>query len=74
MQLRLRSGGRTIKLPVADAIPYAKPTGRRGVKAPLAFVPAGTAIDTANASGKIVVREAACGGASQRRPCSRCPS
>jgi hypothetical protein len=65
VQLRLRSGGRTIKLPVADAIPYAKPTGRRGVKAPLAFVPAGTAIDTANASGKIVVREAPAGSVQQ---------
>ncbi|MEA2386614.1 MAG: hypothetical protein QOJ22_788, partial [Thermoleophilaceae bacterium] len=39
--------------------------GRKGVKAPLAFVPAGTAIDTANASGKIVVREAPAGSIQQ---------
>jgi hypothetical protein len=64
-RLQLRIGRRKIKLPVADAIPYAKPTGRRGVTAPLAFVPAGTAIDTANSSGKIVVREAPAGSVQQ---------
>jgi hypothetical protein len=64
-RLQLRIGRRKIKLPVADAIPYAKPTGRRGVTAPLAFVPAGTALDTANSSGKIVVREAPAGSVQQ---------
>jgi hypothetical protein len=63
--LALRVGGRTRKLPVAAPVPYSKPTGRRGVSAPLAFVPAGTAIDTANASGKIVVREAPAGSIQQ---------
>jgi hypothetical protein len=60
-RLTMRVGGRTTPLPVADAIPYSKPTGRRGVTAPLVVVPPGTAIDTANASGKIVVREADAG-------------
>jgi hypothetical protein len=63
--LELRVGGRTRKLPVASAVPYSKPTGRRGVSAPLAFVAAGTKIDTANSSGKIVVREAPAGSVQQ---------
>jgi hypothetical protein len=60
-RLSMRVGKRTVRLPVADAIPYAKPTGGRAVSAPLAVVPAGTAIDTANAAGRIVVREADAG-------------
>ncbi|MEA2421072.1 MAG: hypothetical protein QOF55_171 [Thermoleophilaceae bacterium] len=64
-RLELRSGKRTTRLAVADAIPNAKPTGKRGVRAPLAVVPAGTPIDTANASGKIVVRDAPAGSVQQ---------
>jgi hypothetical protein len=64
-RLSVRVGPQTIRLPVADAIPYSKPTGARGVTAPLVVVPAGTAIDTANASGKIVVREANAGSVPQ---------
>jgi hypothetical protein len=63
--LRLSVGGKARKLAVAGPVPYSKPTGRRGVSAPLAFVPAGTAIDTANSSGKIVVREAPAGSVQQ---------
>src|SRR3954466_4557341 len=63
--LQLRLDGKTRKLAVAGPVPYSKPTGRRGIKAPLAFVPAGTAIDTANASGRIVVREAPAGSVQQ---------
>src|SRR4051812_20691368 len=63
--LQLRVGGRTRKLAVAGPVPYSKPTGRKGVSAPLAFVPAGTAIETANAGGKIVVREAPAGSIQQ---------
>jgi hypothetical protein len=63
--LQLRTGKKTRRLAVAGAVPYSKPTGRRGVRAPLAFVPAGTAIETANASGKIVVREAPAGSIQQ---------
>jgi hypothetical protein len=60
-RLSMRVGKRTIRLPIADAIPYAKPTGRHDVQAPLAVVPTGTAIDASNAGGKIVVREANAG-------------
>src|SRR4051812_8435049 len=63
--LQLRVGGKTRRLAVAGPVPYSKPTGRKGVKAPLAFVPTGTAIDTANAAGKIVVREAPAGSVQQ---------
>jgi hypothetical protein len=63
--LELRVGRKTRRLAVAGPVPYSKPTGRRGVTAPLAFVPTGTAIDTANASGKIVVREAPAGSVQQ---------
>jgi hypothetical protein len=64
-ELRLTAGGKTRKLLVAGPVPYSKPTSRKGVKAPLAFVPAGTAIDTANSGGKIVVREAPAGSIQQ---------
>jgi hypothetical protein len=65
-RLELRGAGkRPIKLAVAGPVPYSKPTGKRGVSAPLAFVPTGTAIDTANAAGKIVVREAPAGSVQQ---------
>jgi hypothetical protein len=60
-RLSMRVGRRTIKLPIADAIPYSKATGGHDVSAPLTIVPPGTAIDTANASGRIVVREANAG-------------
>jgi hypothetical protein len=63
--LQLRVGKTTRRLAVAGPVPYSKPTGRRGVSAPLAFVPAGTAIDTANSSGRIVVREAPAGSIQQ---------
>jgi hypothetical protein len=60
-RLELTAGGKTRRLLVAGPIPYAKPTGRKGVSAPLAVVPEGTPIDTANSSGKIVVRPAPAG-------------
>src|SRR4051812_26977219 len=63
--LQLRVGRKTRRLLVAGAVPYSKPTSRKGVRAPLAFVPAGTAIDTANSSGKIIVREAPAGSIQQ---------
>ena len=63
--LQLKAGGKTRRLLVAGAIPYSKATGRKGTTAPLAVVPAGTKIDTANASGKIVVREAPAGSVQQ---------
>src|SRR4051794_800097 len=63
--LELRVGRTKRRLAVAAPVPYSKPTGRRGVTAPLAFVPSGTAIDTANSSGRIVVREAPAGSVQQ---------
>jgi hypothetical protein len=63
--LQLKTGKKTRRVLVAGAIPYAKATGRKGTSAPLAVVPAGTKIDTANAGGKIVVREAPAGSIQQ---------
>jgi hypothetical protein len=63
--LQLRVGKKRRTLAVAGPVPYSKPTGRKGITAPLAFVPTGTAIDTANAAGKIVVREAPAGSVQQ---------
>jgi hypothetical protein len=59
--LVLRAGGRSVALPVAAPVPYARATGQRGVTAPLAFVPDGEAISAGNAAGKIVVRNAPAG-------------
>lgn len=63
--LKLTAGGKTRRLLVAGPVPYSKPTGKKGVTAPIAFVPSGTRIDTANAGGKIVVREAPAGSIQQ---------
>ncbi len=60
-RLQMGSGKKRINLPIANAVPYSKSTGRRGVSAPLVPVPAGQPITTANSSGKIVVREAPAG-------------
>jgi hypothetical protein len=59
--LSIRAGGRTIALPVAAPVPYAKPTGRAGSTAPLVAIPDNEAITAANAKGKIVVRPAPAG-------------
>jgi hypothetical protein len=59
--LRITTGGVTTTLPIADAIPYTKPTGPDGVTAPLAIVPPEESITADNAAGKIVVREAPAG-------------
>ncbi len=53
------------KLSVAGPVPYSKPTGRRGVQAPLAFVPDGEPITAENSSGKIVLRNAPPGAIQQ---------
>jgi hypothetical protein len=44
-------------LPVAGPVPYAEPTAAAGVTAPLVFLPTGVPITSANAAGKIVVRD-----------------
>lgn len=60
-RLRIRVGTGWTTLPVADAIPYSKPTGSTGVTAPLTVIPDSQPITTANAGGRIVVREADAG-------------
>jgi hypothetical protein len=45
------------KLPVAGPVPYSEPTPKRGVTAPMSFIPADEEITAANAAGKIVVRD-----------------
>jgi hypothetical protein len=55
----LRADGIPLKL--SGPVPYAKRTPRRGVMAPLTEVPTGTAIDSTDVRGKIIVRDAAPG-------------
>jgi hypothetical protein len=50
-----------VSLPVAGAVPYARPTGGGGVRGRLLSVPAGTAISSTDVAGAIVVRPAATG-------------
>ena len=59
--LVMHAGGRTVRLPVAGPVPYSKPTGSPGARAPLAFVPDDQRISAANSAGKIVVRPAPAG-------------
>ena len=49
--------GLLLPVPVSGAVPYALPTPADGVQAPLVYVPAGTAISAANATGKLVLRD-----------------
>ncbi len=60
-KLTMTAGGKTMRLPVAGSIPYAAPTGKRGVTAPLVRVPSDQTISAANAAGRIVVRPAPAG-------------
>lgn len=60
-RLSLHVDGRTTTVPIADAIPYSHPTGRRGVSAPLTYVPSDQQITPANAARRIVVRDAPAG-------------
>lgn len=45
------------RLRVASPVPYSKPTGGEGVRAPLTYVPTDTAISEQNARGRLVVRD-----------------
>jgi hypothetical protein len=60
-KLVMRAGGDAVRLPVAGPIPYAAPTGRRGVTAPLVLVPSDRTIGAGDAAGRIVVRPAPAG-------------
>ena len=46
------------KLAVAGPVPYAKPTGKRGVAARVTFIAHDQQITAANSAGKIVLRAA----------------
>jgi hypothetical protein len=59
--LTLRVGKRVRKLAVAGPVPYSKPTGKRGVAAPVTLVPDDQQITAANSKGKIVLRHAPAG-------------
>jgi hypothetical protein len=63
--IELRAGGRKQRIKVAAPVPYAKPTGRRGARAPLAFVPDDQPITAENARGRIVLRHAPAGAIQQ---------
>jgi hypothetical protein len=60
-KLRLRVDGQVSTLPVADAIPYTKPTGSGGVAGPAVLIPDDQAITSDNAAGRIVIRPAPAG-------------
>jgi hypothetical protein len=60
-RLELRIGKRVRKLAVAGPVPYAKPTGKRGVTAAVTLVPDDQQITAANSKGKIVLRHAPAG-------------
>jgi hypothetical protein len=59
--LALRINGHRARLPIADAIPYSRPTGRKGVAGPAVYVPADQQITAANSAGRIVIRDAPAG-------------
>lgn len=52
-----QAGGSTREVAVAGAVPYALPTSERGSEGPLVYLPPDQAITTANAAGKVVLRE-----------------
>src|SRR4051794_20233509 len=60
-KLRIRVDGRPTVLPVADAIPYTRDSGSKGVAGPAAVIPDDQAITAANARGRVVVRHAPAG-------------
>jgi hypothetical protein len=59
--LEVRSGGASLTVAVAAAVPYSQPTGADGASAPLVYVPADQAISAAVAAAHVVVREAPAG-------------
>jgi hypothetical protein len=59
--LTLRIGKRVRKLAVAGPVPYAKPTGKRGVAGAVTVLPDDQQITAANSKGKIVLRHAPAG-------------
>src|SRR4051812_25765737 len=59
--LKLRVGKHVHRLAVAGPVPYARPTGKRGVAGPVTFVPDDQQITAANSAGKIVLRHAPAG-------------
>ncbi|MGA8805356.1 MAG: hypothetical protein WB866_11750 [Solirubrobacterales bacterium] len=57
-ELRLpKLGGSTTRIPVAGAVPYARPTNNRGSGGPLVYLPPGQQITAQNAAGKVVIRD-----------------
>ena len=57
-ELRLpKPGGSTTRIPVAGAVPYARPTNNRGSGGPLVYLPPGQQITAENAAGKVVIRD-----------------
>jgi hypothetical protein len=61
VSLQVRLGGGERELAPAGPVPYSKPTGARGVSAPLTYLPSETDISAANAGGRIVVRDLVAG-------------
>ena len=52
-----KPGGSTTRIPVAGAVPYARPTNNRGSGGPLVYLPPGQQITAQNAAGKVVIRD-----------------
>jgi hypothetical protein len=53
--------GKDQRIPIASPVPYGRRTGKDGAAAPLVHVPRDAQITTANAAGRVVVREYAAG-------------
>lgn len=60
-RVKLRVGRKVRNLAVAAPVPYSKPTGKRGVAAPLVALADDEPITEANSKGKIVLRHAPAG-------------
>lgn len=52
----LQADGSTRTIPVAGAVPYSLPTSKNGSRGPLVYLPPDQQITTANAAGKVVLR------------------
>jgi hypothetical protein len=53
----LNGGGSGSKVPVAGAVPYSRPTNKRGSGGPLVYLPPGQPITAANSAGRVVIRD-----------------
>lgn len=56
-ELRVAGAKRSTAIPVAGAVPYARPTNDRGSGGPLVYLPSDQPITAENSAGKVVIRD-----------------